>query len=54
MSKLKIIDAKTMEKILFNLDFAKTPQKESHAFYRPIDEEQLQFLTIKVEFYPDH
>ena len=34
MSKLKVIDSKTMEKLLLRLGFEKTRQKGSHAFYR--------------------
>ncbi len=34
MSKLKLINAKTMEKLLLRLGFEKVRQKGSHAFYR--------------------
>lgn len=37
MSRLQIIDAKRMEKLLFRLGFEKIRQKGSHAFYRHID-----------------
>lgn len=37
MSKLKLIDAKRMEKLLFAQGFAKVRQKGSHAFYRHPD-----------------
>lgn len=37
MSKLPIVDAKTLEKLLFALGFEKTRQKGSHAFYRNPD-----------------
>ena len=37
MSKLKIIDAKKMEKLLFLLGFEKIRQKGSHVFYRHKD-----------------
>ena len=37
MSKLKIISAKKMEKLLFSLGFEKTRQKGSHAFYKHLD-----------------
>ena len=37
MSKLQIINAKTMEKLLFLLGFKKVRQKGSHAFYRQKD-----------------
>ncbi len=37
MSKLRIINAKQMEKLLFNLGFEKTRQKGSHAFFRHQD-----------------
>ena len=37
MSKLQIINAKRMEKLLFLLDFKKVRQKGSHAFYRQKD-----------------
>lgn len=33
MSKLKIIDAQTMEKLLFLLGFKRIRQKGSHVFY---------------------
>ena len=34
MSKLQLINAKSMEKLLMNLGFDKVRQKGSHAFYR--------------------
>ena len=37
MSKLQIINAKRMEKLLLLLGFEKTRQKGSHAFYRHPD-----------------
>lgn len=37
MSKLKLIDAKRMEKLLLRLGFEKVRQKGSHAFYRHAD-----------------
>ncbi len=37
MSRLKLIDAKTMEKLLLRLGFEKVRQKGSHAFYRHSD-----------------
>ncbi len=37
MSKLQIIDAKKMEKLLFLLGFEKIRQKGSHVFYRHPD-----------------
>lgn len=37
MSKLKLINAKTMEKLLLELGFEKVRQKGSHAFYRHVD-----------------
>ncbi|MCK4359356.1 MAG: type II toxin-antitoxin system HicA family toxin [Candidatus Cloacimonetes bacterium] len=37
MSKLKIIDAKQMEKLLFMLDFKRIRQKGSHVFYKHPD-----------------
>ncbi len=37
MSKLILIDAKKMEKILLHLHFERTRQKGSHAFYRHAD-----------------
>ncbi len=37
MSKLKLINARTMEKLLLRLGFEKVRQKGSHAFYRHID-----------------
>lgn len=33
MSKLPVVDARTMEKLLISLRFAKRRQKGSHAFY---------------------
>ncbi|MFQ6083679.1 MAG: type II toxin-antitoxin system HicA family toxin [Candidatus Aminicenantia bacterium] len=37
MSKLQLIDAKRMEKLLFLLGFEKVRQKGSHVFYRHPD-----------------
>lgn len=37
MSRLPIVDAKTMEKVLLRLGFAITRQKGSHRFYRHPD-----------------
>ncbi|MBN1795563.1 MAG: type II toxin-antitoxin system HicA family toxin [Sedimentisphaerales bacterium] len=37
MSRLKLVDAKTMEKLLIRLGFEKVRQKGSHAFYRHPD-----------------
>ncbi|MCJ7673603.1 MAG: type II toxin-antitoxin system HicA family toxin [Sedimentisphaerales bacterium] len=37
MSKLKLINAKTMEKLLLRLGFERVRQKGSHAFYRHPD-----------------
>ena len=37
MSRLPIVDAKTMERVLIALGFQKTRQKGSHAFYRHTD-----------------
>ena len=37
MSKLKLVDAKQIEKLVFSLDFKKVRQKGSHAFYRHED-----------------
>ena len=37
MSRLQLIDAKGMEKLLIHLGFSKTRQKGSHAFYRHSD-----------------
>ena len=37
MSKLQLVDAKTLEKLLFMLDFKKIRQKGSHVFYRHPD-----------------
>jgi len=37
MSKLRLIDARSMEKLLFNLGFERIRQKGSHAFYRHHD-----------------
>ncbi|MEA3431196.1 MAG: type II toxin-antitoxin system HicA family toxin [candidate division WOR-3 bacterium] len=37
MSKLQLIDAKRMEKLLLLLGFKKTRQKGSHVFYRHLD-----------------
>ena len=37
MTKLRLIDATTMEKLLFSLGFVKTRQKGSHVFHRHIN-----------------
>ncbi|MBU1290255.1 type II toxin-antitoxin system HicA family toxin [bacterium] len=37
MSKLQIVDAKTMERLLFLLGFERVRQKGSHVFYRHPD-----------------
>jgi predicted RNA binding protein YcfA (HicA-like mRNA interferase family) len=37
MSKLPIVDARTMERVLEHLGFAKTRQRGSHVFYRHAD-----------------
>jgi predicted RNA binding protein YcfA (HicA-like mRNA interferase family) len=37
MSRLPIVDARTMEKLLFVLGFATVRQKGSHVFYRHPD-----------------
>jgi len=37
VSRLKLIDARTMEKLLFGLGFVKVRQKGSHVFYRHPD-----------------
>ncbi len=37
MSKLPIVDARRMERVLAQLGFVKTRQRGSHAFYRHID-----------------
>ena len=37
MSRLKLIDAREMERLLFRLGFEKVRQKGSHAFYRHPD-----------------
>jgi len=37
LSKLRLIDATTIEKLLFSLGFVKTRQKGSHVFYRHPD-----------------
>lgn len=37
MTHLPIVDFKTMEKVLFNLDFQNTRSKGSHFFYRHLD-----------------
>jgi predicted RNA binding protein YcfA (HicA-like mRNA interferase family) len=37
LSKLKLIDARRMEKLLLRLGFEKVRQKGSHAFYRHSD-----------------
>jgi predicted RNA binding protein YcfA (HicA-like mRNA interferase family) len=37
MSKLKLINALTLEKLLFDLGFQKIRQKGSHAFYKHSD-----------------
>ena len=37
MTRLKIIDARKMEKLLLKLGFEKVRQKGSHAFYKHLD-----------------
>jgi predicted RNA binding protein YcfA (HicA-like mRNA interferase family) len=37
MTRLPIIDARTMERVLLELGFAKTRHRGSHAFYRHVD-----------------
>lgn len=37
MSKLQLINAKTMEKLLFNIGFENVRQSGSHVFYRHKD-----------------
>lgn len=37
MSRLPIVDARTMEKLLTHLDFERVRQKGSHVFYRHPD-----------------
>jgi len=37
LSKLRLIDASRMEKLLFRLGFEKVRQRGSHAFYRHSD-----------------
>ena len=37
MSKLKLVDARTMEKLLLRLGFKKVRRKGSHVFYRHPD-----------------
>ena len=37
MSKLKLVDAGTMEKLLLRVGFEKVRQKGSHVFYRHLD-----------------
>jgi len=37
VSRLKIIDAKTMEKVLYHIGFERVRQKGSHVFYRHTD-----------------
>jgi len=37
VSRLQLVDAATMEKLLFHCGFSKTRQKGSHAFYRHPD-----------------
>jgi predicted RNA binding protein YcfA (HicA-like mRNA interferase family) len=37
VSRLKIIDAKTMEKVLYHIGFERVRQKGSHVIYRHTD-----------------
>jgi len=37
MSRLKLLTAKDLEKLITRLGFVKTRQKGSHAFYRHVD-----------------
>ena len=48
MTKLQIIDAKRMEKLLLQLGFEKTRQKGSHALFRHPEEEPPPFHITKV------
>jgi predicted RNA binding protein YcfA (HicA-like mRNA interferase family) len=52
MSRLPIVDAKTMEKVLIALGFQKTRQKGSHAFYRHTDGRTTTLRTIPAGIYP--
>ncbi len=37
MNRLRIVDAKTLEKVVFSLGFERVRQKGSHVFYRHSD-----------------
>ncbi len=37
MNRLRIVDAKTLEKVVFSLGFERVRQKGSHIFYRHSD-----------------
>lgn len=50
MSKLQLIDAKTMEKLLLSLGFERVRQKGSHVFYRHSDG---RTTTVPFHFYKD-
>jgi predicted RNA binding protein YcfA (HicA-like mRNA interferase family) len=45
MTRLPIVDAKTMEKALLRLGFAAVRQKGSHVFYRPTAEQRRCRIT---------
>lgn len=52
MSRLRIVDSKTMEKVLFSLGFEKARQKGSRAFYRHADGRAATFRIIRAGTWP--
>ena len=52
MSRLPIVDAKTMERVLLHLGFAKTRQRGSHAFYAIPMVVPPRFPTIRAAISP--
>ena len=53
MSKLQIIDAKTMEKLLLKLGFHQRRQKGSHTFFRHKDYSMEEFYDKDLQRYYD-
>jgi predicted RNA binding protein YcfA (HicA-like mRNA interferase family) len=53
MTRLPVVDFKTMEKVLLKLGFQAARQKGNHLFYRHPKEEQRPFPAILDEILPD-
>ena len=52
MTRLPIVDFKTMEKILFHIGFQAVRRKGSHVFYRHSDGRTPHCLVILEEIWP--